>query len=69
MSLDRDVGAARDILGMSIRTENWRYSEWDGRSLGVELYDETVDPRELDNLAGDPRFASVQAELKQLLKQ
>ena len=67
LSLDRDVGASRDILGLSIRTETWRYTEWDGGSLGVELYDETGDPRELNNLAGDPRFAAVQVELKQSL--
>lgn len=67
LNLEHDAGPARDVLGVSIRTENWRYTEWDGGKLGVELYDETKDPRELNNLAGDPQFASIQAELKKLL--
>ena len=32
-----------------------------------ELYDESRDPRELNNLAGNSDFASMQAEMKLLL--
>jgi iduronate 2-sulfatase len=67
LNLEHDAGPSHQILGLSIRTERWRYTEWDGANFGAELYDETEDPRELNNLAGDPRFASVQTELKQLL--
>jgi iduronate 2-sulfatase len=42
----------RDVMGYSLRTERWRYTEWghDGEH-GRELYDHAVDPREHTNLA------------------
>jgi len=54
--------------GYSIRTERWRYTEWDLGKQGVELYDEAADPGELKNLAHDSRFADVCADLKAQLK-
>ncbi|MBS1787338.1 MAG: sulfatase [Acidobacteria bacterium] len=59
--------AANRFMGYSIRTERWRYTEWDGGRKGAELYDETADPEEMKNLANDPKFASTLAELKRLL--
>lgn len=53
--------------GRSIRTERWRYSEWNEGKDGVELYDHDNDPHELKNLAGDPAQAATLAELKALL--
>ena len=55
------------FFGQSVRTERWRYTEWDGGRRGVELYDEQNDPKEMRNLAADPKFASVSSELKRLL--
>jgi iduronate 2-sulfatase len=62
--------AAKDIqfLGKSVRTERWRYTEWDEGKQGVELYDERNDPREAKNLADDPNHAKTRAELQQLLR-
>lgn len=54
--------------GYSVRTERWRYTEWDDGARGAELYDHAKDPRELNNLAGQPRHAKTQADLKQLLR-
>ena len=55
--------------GHSVRTERWRYTEWDFGAKGQELYDHDSDPQELHNLAGDAKYAEVVAEMKSLLKQ
>lgn len=45
----------------SVRTEAWRYTRYyDG---GEELYDERADPNEWRNLAADPAFQTIKAEL------
>lgn len=54
-------------MGRSVRTERWRYTEWDAGKRGVELYDEQSDPHEMHNLAKDPKQATVIRELKLLL--
>jgi uncharacterized sulfatase len=54
--------------GHSVRTERWRYTEWDSGAKGAELYDHAADPQELHNLAADPGHAATVAELKALLK-
>jgi iduronate 2-sulfatase len=54
--------------GRSVRTERWRYTEWDGGGQGAELYDHEIDPGEYRNLAGAPGHARTVAELKLLLR-
>ncbi len=51
-------------LGRTIRTERWRFTQWDADGHAVELYDQQSDPDDYTNLAGDPRFAEVQSDLK-----
>ena len=50
--------------GRSVRTERWRYTEWEEGRLGTQLYDHDADPKEHHNLANDPQYASIVAELK-----
>jgi uncharacterized sulfatase len=57
----------KDVLGKSVRSERWRYTEWDGGKQGVELYDHESDPGETHNLARDPRHADTLADMKRLL--
>ncbi len=54
--------------GRSVRTERYRYTEWDGGKRGVQLYDYETDPKELKNLADDPKYADTVKEMKALLK-
>jgi len=54
--------------GFSVRTERWRYTEWRGGTLGLELYDSENDAEELKNLAGVAEFQPVVAEMSGLLK-
>ena len=59
--------AATPFFGYTIRTERWRYTEWDGGKLGLELYDEVADPQELTNLATDPKHQKTIHELQRQL--
>jgi uncharacterized sulfatase len=54
-------------MGRSVRTDRWRYTEWDEGTLGLELYDHAGDALEYHNLAGRPETAAVQAQMKALL--
>jgi uncharacterized sulfatase len=64
----RRGGGNNAFMGYSVRTERWRYTEWDEGRKGVELYDEANDPREMRNLANDPKYAKITTEMKRLLQ-
>ena len=63
------------IMGYTMRTDQFRYTEWpsftykpdykpDWSNLfGVELYDHQVDPEENYNMANDPKYQQIQKQL------
>ncbi len=57
-----------DKTGRTVRTDRWRYTEWDGGKSGAELYDHRKDPGEYRNLANDSKYANDVARLKALLR-
>jgi iduronate 2-sulfatase len=56
-----------EVMGRSVRTEQFRYNEWDSGKAGKELYDEKKDPKEYHNLANEPKYAATMGDLKKLL--
>ncbi len=56
-----------DYLGRSVRTDRWRYTEWDGGKRGSELYDHENDPHEWKNLAADTKYGKTVQRLHNLL--
>lgn len=54
-------------IGCSLRTPQYRYTEWDGGKEGTQLYDQEKDPQEFDNLAANPAFAGVIKDCKAML--
>ncbi len=65
-----------EVMGYSIRTERYRYTEWHGNNyrtdkpyrseniVGIELYDYLMDPNETKNLAEATSSRKVQAALQ-----
>ncbi len=57
-----------NMLGKMVKTEQWRYIEWDNTKMGIELYDQKNDPIEYKNLANDPAYKTVLEEMKKLIR-
>ena len=52
-----------DVMGRSVRTERYRYTEWrefeSGKLVGSELYDHQTDPLETVNVAAKSEYAQA----------
>lgn len=61
-----------DIMGYSMRTKRFRYTEYHRKGMtepvGYELYDEVKDPKETVNQADNPAYANVLNEVRKQFK-
>lgn len=66
-----DARLPAPVTGRTIRTERWRYTEWNEGKDGVELYDQASDPHEFRNLARDCSLETSEAikSLRRLLSE
>ena len=61
------VSTHTQLIGHSVRTDRFRYIEWDEGRGGQQLYDYETDPEELHNLANKPMQAERIARMKSRL--
>ena len=54
--------------GHSVRTERYRYIEWDNGREGSQLYDYATDSEEKRNLNNDPAYAQVLLDLRGMVR-
>ena len=54
-------------IGYSIRTDRYRYTEWNGGKDGVELYDHESDPHELRDVSKTESGVPIAAQLSEQL--
>ena len=61
-----------EIMGYAIRTERYRYVEWNdwdsGQTIASELYDHVLDPLEAENRVSKQAFAGIVKDLSKRLK-
>ncbi|MEP7361640.1 MAG: sulfatase [Acidobacteriota bacterium] len=60
-----------DVMGYSMRTNDYRYNEWrdkGGHVLDTELYDHIKDPAETVNVAGQASYGKVLTEMKKMMQ-
>ena len=67
---DRNAGPRR-IMGYSMRSDRYRYTEWidesSGEAMAEELYDHEKDPEETVNIAGRPENSELVRGLRRKL--
>jgi iduronate 2-sulfatase len=61
-------GDGLPVMGASIRTDRWRYNEWNEGEQGIELYDHSSDPNEFTNLASSEKHQNIVRELRKKLR-
>jgi iduronate 2-sulfatase len=60
----KDAAFTQARNGYSIRTDRWRYIEWEEGQQGAQLYNMDTDPAETTNLANDARHAQTVKDLR-----
>jgi uncharacterized sulfatase len=60
----RRAQQGRSVMGYSMRTERYRYTEWEFGTEGAELYDYEKDPREVRNIADDAASSALREQLR-----
>jgi len=58
-----DSRLSEPAMGRSVRTERWRYTQWNEGAAGEELYDHSRDPDEFTNLSELPEHEALKREL------
>jgi uncharacterized sulfatase len=61
------VSTHTQLIGHSVRTDRFRYIEWDEGRGGQQLYDYKTDPEELHNLVNKPMQADRIVRMKSRL--
>ena len=56
------------LLGHTIRTKRYRYTEWADRKHGIELYDYDDDPEEITNLAKSASHKDILKRMQTLMQ-
>ena len=64
----RNETKGKQVDGYSIRTERYRYTEWNDGEEGMEMYDYQADPKEMKNIARDAGAAGERAKLQAQLR-
>jgi iduronate 2-sulfatase len=63
-----NISTLRDgFAGRSVKTREWRYTEWADGDRGTELYNELNDPLEYHNLSGQAGYDSIKGQMKKLI--
>ncbi len=65
----RRENPGKQLLGHTLRTGRYRYTEWGAGEFGTELYDYETDPEEFTNLARSEAHREVLGELQAELRQ
>lgn len=58
------VGRGSELIGRSIRSDRYRYTQLGDSRKAAELYDYRTDPREHKNLVGNPAHADLLREMR-----
>lgn len=65
----RIEGRTKRFQGHSIRTDRYRYTEWDHGQQGIELYDYHTDPDEQINLVNNNKFNEIRVRMRKLMNE